>query len=265
MITRRKALKTLSLFSIAHPLRLRAANDWDRPLADLLNMPSLKEEQGGDESIAEPLEMDLTAVQKASVPERKLEDKKEAKDIAMRMLEISKKFADEEINRNKDEAQVREYLGLFGKSYEDATLPFCASGVSYAACRAFCELDPSINYSHSAAWDSQRMVTFKKYMQEVREYYFFPSPGVAVIRADAIHRKTWVGASETPKKGWLVIYSWHGTGPNHIGIVDDASETALHTVEYNTAVMHGDQRNGGVVARKERKRDGTVMGFVRMY
>jgi hypothetical protein len=57
-----------------------------------------------------------------------------------------------------------------------------------------------------------------------------------------------------PQPGWLVFYNWSGgADAEHVGIVESASATTLRTVEFNTSVVvDGNQRNGGVVARKNR-------------
>ena len=93
-----------------------------------------------------------------------------------------------------------------------------------------------------------------------------PSPLVRVIKADAQARGTWVPRTVKPEPGWLIIFSWNGTTPNHIGIVERGESDFVHTVEYNTAVVvAGDQRNGGVVARKQRERDNKILGYVKLY
>ncbi len=68
------------------------------------------------------------------------------------------------------------------------------------------------------------------------------------------------GGSQTPKRGWIIVFNWDtSVQPNdgfsdHIGIVEKVEDNLIHTIECNT--------NGGLVARKQYK---VGNGFIRGY
>jgi hypothetical protein len=264
MFTRRNTIKGLAYLGFANTIRAQVSEDEQLSLEELLNMPSLTEVQGSEPGISETISVPASDIGKASQPTRELDEKKSAKDVALRMLEISLDHAGK-VARDKNSEQVLEYLGLFG--FTDVNTAYCACGVSYAASRAFCDLNPTVAYTPERFGNyPARLKVFKQRMQEVRRYYFMPSPLVRVIKADAQARGTWVPRTDKPEPGWLIIFSWNGRTPNHIGIIEGGDSDFVHTVEYNTSVVvAGDQRNGGVVARKKRDRDDKILGYVKLY
>ncbi|MEI9994722.1 MAG: CHAP domain-containing protein [Rhizomicrobium sp.] len=77
-------------------------------------------------------------------------------------------------------------------------------------------------------------------------------------------KRRWLDAkpqATIPKPGWLVIYNF-GKGADHVGIVESATGASLSTIEFNTTTGHGSQRDGGKVARRTRRYDKTVKGFI---
>lgn len=64
-----------------------------------------------------------------------------------------------------------------------------------------------------------------------------------------------------PRPGDVVLYSY---GKGHTGIVVAVQDTTITAIEGNTsATAAGDQSNGGVVARKTRARDASIIGYGR--
>jgi hypothetical protein len=271
LITRR-AFGRIALFtSAAIPLRGIAQDTaFSSDLDDILKQDSIIEGQYGDPLQAgEKFEsIKVIPIQQKAVGDDPVEPKKNAGDLAERMLEISLGFARKDhVSRANTPAQVTEILNLcdFGLKLGSDYVPYCAAGVSYAACRAFCDIKKAEEYDDK--YSNARTDKFKSKMTTVYKHYFFPSALVRVIKADAIKRKTWVDASVAPKRGWLIVFSWNGgTYGNHIGLVTKTAEKddkVVETVEYNTTVgVGGSQGNGGAVAERTRKRDKTILGYV---
>lgn len=191
--------------------------------------------------------------------------KKDPKRFASKLLAISSKYADQKVSRDSTPDQVDEFLRLFGlhiKYDNGGYVPFCAAGLSFAACRAYCEVDPQNTYD-----PDDPLPILKTTLTDINQHYFKPSPAVRFIKADAEARSLWVKAgAQQPKPGWPVIFSWKGNGvPNHIGLVDELKGNVLRTVEFNTSSgVAGSQSNGGAVARRERKLS-YVLGYVKTW
>lgn len=186
---------------------------------------------------------------------------KDHHDFATKMVDISLAYAAEKVSRDTAPNKIDNFLRLFGLHLRDEKgkyVPFCAAGLSFAACQAYCEIAPTVSY------DKNDASTLKATLTDINKYYFKPSPAVRVIKADAIQKKTWVKpGEEAPKKGWPVLFSWNRDGtPNHIGLVEGLQGETLHTVEYNTSPEN--QSNGGTVARRERKLS-FVLGYVKTW
>jgi hypothetical protein len=275
MKTRRQFFKLMSGVGLGYALtsRTRGQSPESDKVQDLLATRLFSEEQSSDPDAAvERLDFAPGQLQKAITAPRPFGQSKNARDVSLRMLELSRSFAKDGVSRDHHSGQVREFLDLFGFGlrYDGGGdyVPYCAAGVSYAVCRAYCDMKKKEDYKVTdITYDDARMNLFKEKLRDIGHYYFLPSPAVRFIKADAEERKPkiWVDAKETPLPGWLVVFSWHGKGANHIGIVDHADDKNLYTVEYNTALVQGNQRNGGLVANKTRARDNTVMGFVKLY
>jgi hypothetical protein len=195
-------------------------------------------------------------------------EKKDAKQLAERMLKLTSKFAEEGVGRNNKSDQVSEFVKLM--DFKSISTPFCAAGICYAACRAYCDLEVAKKYAANVG-DKARAGLFKSMLTTINEHYFFPSASVRVMKAAAIKKGRWARREKdlVPLPGWLIVFSWDKTSAgNHIGMVESAKagETTITTLEYNTAVtINGNQRDGGRVARKTRKLDETVLGFIKVY
>ena len=224
---------------------------------------------------AEPEVLSLTASQSAAVEApllvRSKGPKKDPRMLAAKMLELSKGYASASVSRASAPDQVKEFCELFGLGLRENNVyvPYCAAGVSFAACRAYCALTPgSIFVPTNNPYSDPRVKALRATLTDINHYYFKPSPSVTYIRDDAVRRGTWVPSDVTPEEGWLVVFSWtKDKTPNHIGLVDRvlSSTNELQTVEFNTTPSQkGSNVNGGAVAQKTRAM-GNVLGFVRTY
>lgn len=276
MKTRREFVRLMSGMGlgVAAANRLYAQASEPKDVKALLSSALYSEEHMSDpDASPEKLDFAPAQLQKAITAARPYGERKKAEDLAKQMLKITRTFAEDGVSRDHHSSQVLEFLQLFGFGLRYAGggdyVPYCAAGVSYAACRAYCDIKQREDYNVSdITYDDARMNLFKSKLRDIEHYYFLPSPAVAFIKADAEDRspKTWVDATHTPLPGWLVIFSWRATRPNHVGIVDRVDDKNLYTLEYNTSgLVNGNQRNGGMVAAKTRARDNTIMGFVKLY
>ena len=70
--------------------------------------------------------------------------------------------------------------------------------------------------------------------------------------------------TQTPKPGYLVLFSWNGKGAQHVEIVEKVtSQRNVQTIGGNTSSgARGSQNNGGGVWR--RRRTAGIMGYVRI-
>jgi hypothetical protein len=195
---------------------------------------------------------------------------KDARRVAEGMLNYALELAarNPPVSRRSDPGQIRQFLGLFG--FQNLKTPFCATGVAYAAARAYCDLYPErISYTKR-----NHTRTLKTVLPLIKKYYFTPSPSCWFMMKEAKKRRPtqrggWIPKGiRMPQRGWLVLFDWRNRGdgvPDHVGIVIGVGRRgALYTVEFNTSVMYGSQRNGGAVAKKVRSMS-DVLGFIRTY
>jgi len=165
------------------------------------------------------------------------------------------------VSRDTNLPQVAKFLSLFNlpTKEEDKWVPFCASGISYAACKTYCDLN-SVAYT-----EDNSVSIFKSVKDKIKSKYFLPSPSCGYIMNAAKDKKNWMDTPDDKTKikaGDLILYSWSGSSwPDHIGIVEFAENNVVHTVEFNTSGK--DNRNGGCVSRRIRNYD-CVLGFVRL-
>ena len=264
---RRGFLIKMSALGASAPL-LRGQEKSD-PLQTLLSRSVILEQQAGDPGEPfETLNLQNPGLQKANgkgLPG----PKKAPAELGPEMVEVSLAFVQTRtspgVSRDSDPNQVTEFLNLcdFDLKMNGKFVPYCAAGVSYAACRAYCNLKKKEAYSKEVS--RERLDLFKSKLITINAHYFFPSASVQVIKADAQKRGTWRNREVDPQKGWLVVFSWNGgTLGNHIGLVKSSDKDDIHTVEYNTSVGEGDQRNGGVVAEKVRRRNDKILGYINL-
>lgn len=234
--------------------------------------------QSGDpDAPGETLFVDLRAVSDVLTESRELaafsteqRKYKDAQRVALAMLDYTLGLADRDppVSRQTDPGQIRKFVGLF--NYRSERTPFCAIGIAYAAAKAFCDLTPE-KVPYSRRNDTR---TFKTVLPLIKEFYFTPSPSCLFMMNEAKKRKRsqrggWIAKGvRAPKRGWLVLFDWRNRGdgiPDHIGIVNGVGRRGtLYTVEFNTSISSGSQRDGGAVAKKVRStRD--VLGYIRTY
>ena len=178
------------------------------------------------------------------------------------VLAVAGQEADAHVSRDTNRPRVTEYLNLFGLDFADENgrpYAFCAAGLGWAACKAFCQMDPQIPFG------APPTPVFRPVAKTLNTFYFLPHPSCLNMVARAKEMGNWVRPGSPPLPGWLVFYNWAGGAtPEHVGIVEAASATILRTVEFNTSVVvDGSRSNGGVVARKNR--DGLrqfVIGYI---
>jgi hypothetical protein len=197
---------------------------------------------------------------------------KNARRMAFAMLDYALELANHypPVTRKSNPGQIQKFVGLFNFRSNDT--PFCAMGVAYAAAKAYCDLTPErISYSKR-----NHTQTFQTVLPIIKKYYFTPSPSCWFMMKEAMKRRPtqrggWVAkGTRTPKRGWLVLFDWRNKGdgvPDHVGIVNGVGgrgEDVLYTVEFNTSIVFGNQRNGGAVAQKVRNM-ADVLGFIRTY
>jgi hypothetical protein len=191
--------------------------------------------------------------------------------FAQQLLKIA--AAEIGVSRTSNPARVTEYLNLFKFSlrYPNGVyVPFCAAGVGWAVCKAYCDLPPLAADSYTPiAYDAaSELKALQSVFFAVNAQYCPLSASVPNIVQAARATHSWAPASATPLPGWLVIYNWDGgQSPEHIGIVESASANTLIAIEFNTRIDSGPgQGDGGAVARKDRQRvRKDVLGFVMTY
>jgi len=157
-------------------------------------------------------------------------------------------------------ATIAQFLALFNLPMKDAhgPLAFCAAGISFCALTAYAK-----SVKPSTAIDS---ATMRKLCPDLEHYYFYPTVSCVDMYHIAAGKRRWVDHKSSPatlpQPGWIVLFDWAKRGsPDHCGLVDFATTKELLTVEFNTSVGEGSQRNGGVVAAKKRTYD-FVYGYI---
>lgn len=187
--------------------------------------------------------------------------------LAARMLVVARGYLG--VNRVQNKSQINSFANVWcteknkvfcgDKAYK---LAFCAMGVTYATCKAYCDLS-NIPYQSGTAVE-----TFRDVIPDVNKNLFTPNPLVATMVNEAKARKQWKVFSEATisgaKPGWLVVYDWPDVKgyANHIGIVESVSKgsrTTINTIEFNVSMKN--QYNGGAVARKSGRRS-NILGFI---
>jgi len=182
------------------------------------------------------------------------------------IFKVTTEYASSKINRKDNEKEITEFLNTVGEMfiYKGAFVAFCAAGISFAACQAFCRLNKIVYNTND------RVRFFRKtILPIINYYYFYPTSCVPEMQSESASRKKWVDEKESiqPLHGWFVVFSFlKNRKPSHVGIIDSASEKLLKTVEYNTKPDDaGNQQDGGWVAQKTRKRNGSVLGYIKTY
>ncbi len=177
------------------------------------------------------------------------------------LLTVAQRFVGMSRANNRD--QVIKFLDLFDLPFENPNgdvVPYCASGLAYAAALAYYEF-------WNPGQSTQDVIAVRGALPELEHYHFYPSPSVVDMYYTARGMRRWRDASDsankpTPRPGWIVIYSF-GHEADHCGIVESSTANELSTIELNTTNgLAGSQRNGGMVARRQRAYSSSVKGFI---
>jgi hypothetical protein len=172
-------------------------------------------------------------------------------------------------NRRDNPDSIAALLNLFElpPALNGKPVPFCAVGVSYVAAMVYSKAVALRASTSGAKVDPSK--TLQTYLAELDHSHFLPTPSVndMVLVAQGKHR--WVSGTNgsTPKAGWLIVYSWKGGAPDHVGIVKSVEASSINTIEFNTSPSHittAAEREGGYVASRTRAYPSKfVKGFIR--
>lgn len=163
-------------------------------------------------------------------------------------------------SRRTHRPAIEAYLELFALPFaaNGNVVPFCAAGLSYVA---------AMLYARSTGVAEPSLSQLRNFLSDIDHHHFFPSPSVLDMKHVALGKRRWVERARAanalaPRPGWLVVYNWNRDGkPDHVGVVEEVAGTTLRTIEFNTSAEN--DSNGGTVARRQRKLDTTVEGFIR--
>ena len=163
-------------------------------------------------------------------------------------------------SRSSTPDQITKFLGLFDLQLRDRNgyVAYCAAGISFAALTAYA------NALRKAGTDELKRL--RGVAPDLEHYHFYPTVSCVDMWNIAKGKRHWIRharGNANPTRGWIVLFDWGGRGaPDHCGIVQQATEQEIKTIEFNTTVTtNGSQRNGGMVAEKSRPYD-HVLGFI---
>ena len=204
--------------------------------------------------------------------------KVDSKLLALETLKLAKDYAQARVNRVEPPtpSKVKSFLALYGLPFRypnGSFVPYCASGVGFAAARAHYRMawpkDHPNDPQHADPGDDFNAL--RDALPDVTRDYCKTHPSTVVMVNAAKGRKYpngqsfWVSTKIRPKQGWLVFFNWsQGKKPQHVGIVDgiNSSGKILSTVEFNTS--KDNPSNGGNVVAKTRNIR-YVIGYIRTY
>lgn len=257
-----------NLNGLTYPVLAQSQVAEEDPLAEGGRGIRLLDEEIGDPNL-EPEKLNVNR----EMLEKLLEDalsrgiRKNPKNVAIQQLEIAHGYVG--VSRDSNPEQVNQFLKLFKYrlTYSNgAYVPYCAVGVAFCACKAYCVLNPQrLEFDQEDPNPQFRVV-----LSDINKYYFKPSPSCRDMVNSAKRRKIWIPRRSISWSkvlpGWLVMFDWRQVGrPNHVGFVDQSLQNRLNTVEFNTsATSTGSKSNGGAVARKERELK-YVLGYIKTY
>jgi hypothetical protein len=252
------------------PVWAQDPNQEEDPLVEIpgSRAPRLIDEEFGDPEIEpEQLNVSRTLLENLLLDTLSRGIRKDPKRIALKQLEIAHSYVG--VSRTANPEQVNQFLKLFKyrlRYPNGAYVPYCAVGVSFCACQAYCMSTPQ-----QVEFDEEDPnPRFRGVLSDIKKYYFKPSPSCRDMVENARSRGIWIPAKSISwtnvRPGWLVLFDWRRVGrPNHVGFVDQSLRKRLKTVEFNTSTTSaGSKSNGGAVARKEREPK-YVLGYVKTY
>lgn len=224
----------------------------------------VSEKLSGDPgSIEEDLIYSPTHVDLAIDSARGIGIPKPSAEFAAELMRVSASYVGMTSSEHREE--IIKWITLFRipPLQENGSLQkFCAAGLSWASCQAYCNIDPGRRaYNEQSSQD-----VFYDTLSDINQFYFKPHCSVNMMMKDAQGRNTWKPSSVNPKPGWLVVYDWNQDGwPDHIGLVQQRDDNILFTIEFNTTSgRSGDQSNGGRVASRRRELK-FIKGYIGWY
>lgn len=251
MLTRRHLLR-LGLISLAGA-RLDAAQ---RPPDTLVT-----EEQRGDPDLPyERITFSPSAIKRIVEPRSRASFEPWKDTVPDTMVSVARGFIG--TSRAKNPSQIAEFFRLFNLNATDPRgepYAFCAAGLSFCALVSYAQV-----LQRAAVPD--RLAQLRTISPDLEHFFFYPTVSCERMYHIAAGKDRWTPYSpKTPKRppaGSIVLFDWDGKGRrDHCGIVQNATADKLTTIEFNTSVTTGNQRNGGVVAEKTRPYN-LVAGFI---
>ncbi len=178
-------------------------------------------------------------------------------------LKVASIEAAHNVSRATDRPRVTEYLRLLDLDFLDGhgvPTRFCAAGLTWSACRAYCDANAIFTT------DANRLAVLRSVLPDIRKRYFMPSASCQVIVDDARKRGTFLDRSNAPKPGFIVFFNWDGAShAEHVGWVESLDGAVLHTIEFNTTAVSGpNEGDGGCVCKKARALK-FVVGYAQTY
>lgn len=181
--------------------------------------------------------------------------------FALKLIETCSEYIG--VSRSSNLNQVARFLKLFGlpTKLNGKWVPFCAAGLSFSACKTYCDLC-GIKYNSDNA-----LGIFKTVLLRIKNEYFKPSPRCWEIKETAENQKRYLINNSQNRKlvkpGYLVLFNFDKDSlPDHIGIVTAIDQDSVKTIEFNTS--SADDINGGAVTRRDRPFN-KIQGFVKLY
>jgi hypothetical protein len=238
--------------------------------------PPTRDEKGITETLS--IDSETSALIEESVSGESKAAKIDSKILAMETLKLAKEYAGIGVSRQEPPSptKVKEFLALYGLPFRYPNgqfVPYCASGVGFAAARAHYRLawpkDHPTDPQNADPGDDH--MKLRQALPDVTRDYCKTHPATIVMMNAAKARKHangkpfWVTRRQRPLQGWLVFFNWTGgRNPQHVGIVDavDSKGTTLSTLEFNTS--KDNPSNGGRVVPRQRNVR-YVVGYIRTY
>jgi hypothetical protein len=179
--------------------------------------------------------------------------------LAARMVALAQGFVG--ISRENDREQIAHFLALFGLPFAEGDgtpVAFCASGLAWCACKAWCEL-AGVPFTSADA-----VSVFRGVLPAVSAHFYTPNPSCSAMQEAAEKSGQWldvdaIDGDTTIKAGWLVLYKFSDTD-RHVEIVTADNGDTIDTVGFNTC----SDGHSGVVARKQRDWS-SIWGYIRTW
>ncbi|MEZ5996127.1 MAG: CHAP domain-containing protein [Hyphomonadaceae bacterium] len=266
--TRRTMLTGASVtavLSACSPAERGAEQDPQAANAPVRNSPFEELQHGDPDTAYEPVTVDPSAVRAMAEPQRATFNPRDP-EFGATLLAVAARFVG--IDRNSNQPQVTSFLDLFDLPFTRADgrhNAYCAAGLCYAAAVAYQEYwAPE---APQVTLETVQISALRQAFPELDYYHFYPTPSVVDMYNVARGKRRWRDAQGSatkpiPEPGWIVIYNF-GRVADHCGVVESVDGEYINTIEFNTGSgVAGDQRDGGMVARRQRAYNAQIIGFV---